>query len=34
LKAPASESASVASEDYEQTFESAFNKYDFDKLFS
>lgn len=34
LKAPASESASVASEDYEQTFESAFDKYDFDKLFS
>jgi len=34
LKAPASESASVSSEDYEQTFESAFNKYDFDKLFS
>jgi len=34
LKAPASESASVASEDYEQTFESAFSKYDFDKLFS
>ena len=34
LKASASESASVASEDYEQTFESAFNKYDFDKLFS
>ena len=34
LKAPASESASVASENYEQTFESAFDKYDFDKLFS
>ena len=34
LKAPASESSSAASEDYEQTFESAFNKYDFDKLFS
>lgn len=29
---PASET--VASEDYEQTFESAFNKYDFNKLFS
>jgi len=29
---PASET--VASEDYEQTFESAFDKYDFDKLFS
>jgi hypothetical protein len=29
-----SASETVASEDYEQTFESAFNKYDFNKLFS
>jgi len=34
LKSAASETISVPSENYEQTFEGAFTKYDFDKLFS
>ena len=34
LKTSASETTRVPSENYEQTFEGAFTKYDFDKLFS
>jgi hypothetical protein len=34
LKSQAGETASVHSEDHTNTFESAFDKYDFDKLFS
>ena len=33
LTTTASEATGVNSEDYEQTFENAFAKYDFDKLF-